>query len=66
VSYARVRASELVGRRWLNADGCPLSLSDLRDRVVALDFWGTFCCANCLHGLDELRVGLMLMLNFGK
>jgi thiol-disulfide isomerase/thioredoxin len=26
----------------------------LRGRFVLLDFW-TFCCANCLHVLDELR-----------
>ena len=32
----------------------PLSLADLRGRVVVLDFW-TFCCVNCLHVLDELR-----------
>ena len=52
---ARVRAPELVGRGgWLNTGGKPLSLADLRGRVVLLDFW-TFCCVNCLHVLDELR-----------
>ncbi|MDQ2758393.1 MAG: NHL domain-containing thioredoxin family protein, partial [Actinomycetota bacterium] len=51
---ARVRAPELVGRRWLNTGGRPLSLEQLRGRVVVLDFW-TFCCVNCLHVLDELR-----------
>ncbi|BDZ41640.1 hypothetical protein GCM10025865_09390 [Paraoerskovia sediminicola] len=50
----RVRASELVGRGWLNTGGKNLSLADLRGRVVVLDFW-TFCCINCLHVLDELR-----------
>ncbi|HVD23872.1 MAG TPA: NHL domain-containing thioredoxin family protein [Lapillicoccus sp.] len=50
----RVRAPELVGRRWLNTGGHDLSLSELRGRVVLLDFW-TFCCVNCLHVLDELR-----------
>jgi thiol-disulfide isomerase/thioredoxin/DNA-binding beta-propeller fold protein YncE len=54
VSRVRVRAPELVGRGWLNTNGDPLSLSDLRGRVVVLDFW-TFCCVNCLHVLDELR-----------
>ncbi|MET1059875.1 MAG: NHL domain-containing thioredoxin family protein [Nocardioides sp.] len=49
----RVRASELVGRGWLNTSG-PLRLRDLRGRFVLLDFW-TFCCVNCLHVLDELR-----------
>ena len=50
----RVRASELVGRGWLNTGGRPLSLADLRGKIVLLDFW-TFCCINCLHVLDELR-----------
>ncbi|MGO4596822.1 NHL domain-containing thioredoxin family protein [Terrabacter sp. 2RAF25] len=50
----KVRAAELVGRGWLNTGGRPLSLADLRGRVVVLDFW-TFCCVNCLHVLDELR-----------
>ncbi|WP_100349359.1 NHL domain-containing thioredoxin family protein [Luteimicrobium subarcticum] len=50
----RVRASELVGRGWLNTGGKDVTLADLRGRVVLLDFW-TFCCINCLHVLDELR-----------
>jgi len=53
-SRARVRAPQLVGRRWLNTGGAELSLESLRGRVVVLDFW-TFCCVNCLHVLDELR-----------
>lgn len=52
---ARVRAPELVGRGgWINTGGQPLDLASLRGKVVLLDFW-TFCCANCLHVLDELR-----------
>ena len=50
----KVRASELVGRGWLNTGGRSVSLADLRGKVVVLDFW-TFCCVNCLHVLDELR-----------
>lgn len=50
----RVRASELVGRGWLNTGGQEVSLEDLRGKIVILDFW-TFCCINCLHVLDELR-----------
>ncbi|WP_396190750.1 NHL domain-containing thioredoxin family protein [Cellulosimicrobium cellulans] len=50
----RVRASELVGRGWLNTGGRDVTLADLRGKVVVLDFW-TFCCVNCLHVLDELR-----------
>jgi thiol-disulfide isomerase/thioredoxin len=52
---ARVRAPELVGRGgWINTGGTPLSLAELRGKIVILDFW-TFCCVNCLHVLDELR-----------
>ncbi|MGO4189051.1 NHL domain-containing thioredoxin family protein [Pseudarthrobacter sp. TAF60_1] len=50
----RVRASELVGRNWLNTGGKSLDLEALRGKIVLLDFW-TFCCINCLHVLDELR-----------
>ncbi|MYT32861.1 MULTISPECIES: NHL domain-containing thioredoxin family protein [unclassified Streptomyces] len=54
-SRARVRAPELTGKGgWLNTGGNDLTLSDLRGRIVILDFW-TFCCVNCLHVLDELR-----------
>ncbi|MFF1530767.1 NHL domain-containing thioredoxin family protein [Cellulomonas sp. NPDC058312] len=50
----KVRASELVGRGWLNTGGQDVALADLRGKIVLLDFW-TFCCINCLHVLDELR-----------
>ena len=50
----RVRASELVGRGWLNTGGADVTLADLRGKIVLADFW-TFCCINCLHVLDELR-----------
>lgn len=51
---SRVRAPELVGRRWVGTGGADLSLADLRGRIVLLDFW-TSCCVNCQHVLDELR-----------
>jgi thiol-disulfide isomerase/thioredoxin len=54
VSGDRLRAPELRGRAWLGTGGQPLSLEQLRGKVVLLDFW-TFCCINCLHVLDELR-----------
>jgi thiol-disulfide isomerase/thioredoxin len=54
VERIRVRAPELRGRRWLNTGGRPLSLAELRGKIVLLDFW-TFACVNCLHVLDELR-----------
>ncbi|WP_034266657.1 NHL domain-containing thioredoxin family protein [Actinospica robiniae] len=51
-AHARVRAPQLVGRGgWINTGG---SAPDLTGKIVLLDFW-TFCCANCLHVLDELR-----------
>lgn len=50
----KVRASELLGRNWLNTGGEQLNLEALRGKIVILDFW-TFCCINCLHVLDELR-----------
>jgi len=50
---ARVRAPELRGEGgWIGSG--PLTLQDLRGRVVLLDFW-TLCCINCLHVLEELR-----------
>ncbi|MBV9593967.1 MAG: redoxin domain-containing protein [Actinobacteria bacterium] len=51
----RVRAPELRGRGgWINTGGRTLSLAQLRGKFVLLDFW-TFCCANCLHVINELR-----------
>ncbi len=54
IKTPKVRASELVGRGWLNTGGKDVTLSDLRGKITVLDFW-TFCCINCLHVLDELR-----------
>ena len=48
----RVRASELIGRSWLNTGEKSLDLQALRGKIVILD---TLCCINCLHVLDELR-----------
>ena len=50
---ARVRAPEFPAGSWFNTVE-PLSLKGLRGKLVLLDFW-TFCCANCLHVIDELR-----------
>uniref|UniRef100_A0A7C2NW11 Redoxin domain-containing protein n=1 Tax=Schlesneria paludicola TaxID=360056 RepID=A0A7C2NW11_9PLAN len=50
----RVPAVELDGGiEWLNASG-PITLKDLRGKVVLLDFW-TFCCINCMHVLPDLK-----------
>ena len=50
----RVPAVELEGGvEWLNSGG-PISLKDLRGKVVLLDFW-TYCCINCMHVLPDLK-----------
>jgi DNA-binding beta-propeller fold protein YncE len=38
---------------WLNTDR-PLTLADLRGRIVLLDFW-TYCCINCMHVIPDLK-----------
>ncbi|WP_408656553.1 thioredoxin-like domain-containing protein [Jatrophihabitans sp.] len=50
---ARVRAPEFPSGSWFNV-AAPLSLRELRGKIVLLDFW-TFCCANCLHVIEELH-----------
>ena len=40
------------GLDWLNVDE-PLTLKDLRGKVVILDFW-TYGCINCIHVMEEL------------
>jgi len=41
------------GNGWLNVSG-PIEFSDLRGKVVVIDFW-TFCCINCMHVLPDLK-----------
>ena len=41
------------GLDWLNTDG-PLTLADLRGKVVLLDFW-TYGCINCIHIIPDLH-----------
>ncbi|MBI3418865.1 MAG: redoxin domain-containing protein [Proteobacteria bacterium] len=50
-----VRAPEIArpGLAWLNVPA-PLSLAELKGKLVLLDFW-TFCCINCMHVLPILR-----------
>ena len=47
----RVRAPE-IGRVWLNSP--PLSLRQLRGRVVLIDFWD-YTCVNCIRTLPYLQ-----------
>lgn len=54
-SYAgQVAAPEFpTGLDWLNT-GRPLTLSELRGKVVLLDFW-TYGCINCIHIIPDLK-----------
>ena len=48
-----IRAPDFpAGMEWLNTG--PLSLTELRGKIVILDFW-TSCCINCLHVLEDLK-----------
>ncbi len=47
-------APELTGgTAWLNVSR-PLTLADLKGKVVLLDFW-TYCCINCMHIIPDLK-----------
>jgi len=41
------------GMEWLNTNH-PISLKDLRGKIVLLDFW-TYCCINCMHVFPDLK-----------
>jgi peptide-methionine (R)-S-oxide reductase len=45
-------APEISGGTWINSD--PLTLKNLRGRVVVVDFW-TFGCYNCRNTLPAVR-----------
>jgi thiol-disulfide isomerase/thioredoxin len=48
------KAPELEGGiAWLNT-GKPLTLKDLKGKVVLLDFW-TLCCINCIHVMPDIE-----------
>ncbi len=50
----KTEAPELDGGLgWLNVDK-PVSIKDLRAKVVLIDFW-TYCCINCLHVIPDLQ-----------
>ncbi len=42
------------GLDWLNTGGRPLTIGDLRGKVVILDFW-TYGCINCIHVIPDLK-----------
>ena len=49
----KVKAPDLSGgAAWLNTEK-PITLEDLKGKIVLLDFW-TFCCINCIHTLPDL------------
>src|SRR5262249_11036894 len=49
-----VNAPEFPGGiEWLNTEK-PLSLRELRGKIVLLDFW-TYCCINCMHIIPDLK-----------
>ncbi|MDQ4121531.1 MAG: redoxin domain-containing protein [Acidobacteriota bacterium] len=51
---AQKAAPELTGAKgWLNSDK-PLTLAELRGKVVLLDFW-TYGCINCIHIIPDLK-----------
>ena len=41
------------GVEWYNCAE-PISINELRGKVVLLDFW-TYCCINCMHVLPDLK-----------
>lgn len=50
----KVNAPEFPeGAEWLNTDR-PLSIKQLRGKIVLLDFW-TYCCINCMHIIPDLK-----------
>lgn len=50
----RVEAPDFTGiDGWLNTS--PLTLADLRGKVVLIDFW-TFSCVNCVRTIPHLKV----------
>lgn len=49
-----VHAPDFTGAvGWLNVER-PLTMQDLRGKVVLLDFW-TYCCINCMHIIPDLK-----------
>lgn len=43
-----------TGLDWINTGGKPVTLQELRGKVVLLDFW-TYGCINCFHVIPDLE-----------
>ena len=43
-----------TGLDWINTGGKPVSIEELRGKVVLLDFW-TYGCINCFHVIPDLE-----------
>ncbi|HEX2667782.1 MAG TPA: thioredoxin-like domain-containing protein [Gammaproteobacteria bacterium] len=43
-----------AGLDWINTGGKPVSISQLKGKVVLLDFW-TYGCINCFHIIPDLK-----------
>ena len=42
-----------LGLDWINTE-TPLTLLELRGKIVLLDFW-TYCCINCMHAIEDIK-----------
>jgi DNA-binding beta-propeller fold protein YncE len=52
--YGNITAPDFpTGAAWLNTDK-PVSIKDLKGKIVLLDFW-TYCCINCIHIIPDLK-----------
>lgn len=52
IAPAGKQAPELIAGQWFNSE--PLTLSELRGRVVYIEFW-TFGCSNCINTLPTVK-----------
>src|SRR5215472_10708815 len=43
-----------TGLDWINTGGKPVTIAELRGKVVILDFW-TYGCINCFHVIPDLE-----------
>ena len=43
-----------TGLDWINTGGKPVTLAELKGKVVLLDFW-TYGCVNCFHVIPDLE-----------